>query len=68
MALEIRVFHRYGKGIRETGSSRNTVRRYLRDEAAERRARPTKLKPFKNYVVERLGAAEPERIPASVLL
>jgi transposase len=75
-ALEIRVLYRHGKGIREiareTGSSRNTVRRYLRDESAERYKprlrRPTKLDPFKNYVVERLGAAAPERIPASVLL
>ena len=35
-AMEIRVLHRHGKGIREiareTGASRNTVRRYLRDE------------------------------------
>ena len=75
-ALEIRVLHRHGKGIREiareTGSSRNTVRRYLRDESAARyKARPrqaTKLDPFKAYVVERLTAAAPERIPASVLL
>ncbi len=39
-AFEIRVLHRHGKGIREiaraTGLSRNTVRRYLRDEAAAR--------------------------------
>jgi predicted transcriptional regulator len=38
VALEIGVLHRHGKGIREiareTGSSRNTVRRYLRDESA----------------------------------
>src|ERR1700741_3638504 len=75
-ALEIRVLHRHGKGIREIaremGSSRNTVRRYLRDESAARykprRPRATKLDPFKNYVVERLIAAAPERIPASVLL
>src|SRR5215470_8482927 len=75
-ALEIRVLHRHGKGIREiaraVGSSRNTVRRYLRDESAARyKPRPpraTKLDPFKNYVVERLTAAAPERIPASVLL
>lgn len=37
-ALEIRVLHRHGKGIREivrdTGIARNTVRRYLRDEEA----------------------------------
>jgi transposase len=75
-ALEIRVLHRHGKSIREIaremGVSRNTVRRYLRDaEAARYKARPprpTKLDPFKGYVVERLRAAAPERIPASVLL
>src|SRR5438128_12626950 len=75
-ALEIRVLHRHGKGIREiareTGSSRNRVRRYLRDESAARyNARPrqaTKLDPFKAYVVERLTAAAPERIPPSLLL
>jgi transposase len=75
-ALEIRVLHRHGKGIREiareTGSSRNTVRRYLRDESAARyKPRPrraTKLDPFKEYVIERLTSAAPERIPASVLL
>ena len=61
-ALEIRVLHRHGKSIREiareTGVSRNTVRRYLRDEEAARYKprppRPTKLDPFKAYVVERL--------------
>jgi transposase len=50
-ALEMRVLHRHGKSIREIaremGVSRNTVRRYLRDAAAERykprSARPTKL-------------------------
>jgi transposase len=76
VALEIRVLHRHGKGIREiareTGSSRNTVGRYLRDESAERyKPRPrraTKLAPFKDYIVERLTSAAPERIPASVLL
>ena len=75
-ALEIRVLHRHGKSIREiareTGVARNTVRRYLRDEAAARyKPRPprsTKLDPFKAYVTERLGSAAPEWIPASVLL
>ena len=74
-ALEIRVLHRHGKSIREiareTGVSRNTVRRYLRDEEAARyKPRPsrlTKLDPFKAYVTER-GSAAPEWIPASVLL
>ena len=73
-ALEVRVLHRHGKGIREiareVGSSRNTVRRYLRDESAARyKPRPpraTKLDLFKDYVVERLTSAAPERIPASV--
>jgi len=75
-ALEIRVLHRHGKGVREiareTGLSRNTVRRYLRDDEATRyKARParaTKLDPFKLYVIERRGAAAPETIPAKVLL
>src|SRR5215813_5656065 len=63
-ALEIRVLHRHGKGIREiareVGVSRNTVRRYLRDESAPRhKARPArvaKLDPFKRYVIDRLRA------------
>ena len=75
-ALEIRVLHRHGKSIREIareiGVSRNTVRRYLRDEAVARYkprlSRRRKLDPFKAYIVDRLGAAAPERIPASVLL
>src|SRR5579872_2886107 len=75
-ALEMRVLHRHGKSIREIaremGVSRNTVRRYLRDEEAERYKprplRPTKLDPFKDYIAERLAAAAPERIPGSVLL
>ena len=75
-ALEIRVLHRHGKSIREIareiGVSRNTVRRYLRDEEAARyKPRPPrrrKLDPFKAYIVERVGAAAPEQIPASVLL
>src|SRR5215210_191280 len=75
-ALEIWVLHRHGKSIREiaraTGVSRNTVRRYLRDEGAVRyKPRPrrrTKLDPFRSYVARRIAAAAPERIPASVLL
>src|SRR5215472_8490551 len=74
--LEIRVLHRHGKSIREIaremGVSRNTVRRYLRDDEAERYRprplRPTKLDPFEGYVIERLRVAAPQRIAASVLL
>ena len=44
-ALEIRILHRHGKGIREiareTGTSRNTVQRYPRDEPR----RPVRGKP-----------------------
>jgi transposase len=75
-AMEIRVLHRHGKSIheiaREMGLSRNTVRRYLRDEEAARYKarlpRPTKLEPFKEYITERLRAAAPEWIPGFVLL
>jgi transposase len=75
-ALEIRVLHRHGKGVREiareTGLSRNTVRRYLRDQTASRyKSRPpraSKLDPFKAYVSERLASAAPASIPATVLL
>jgi transposase len=74
--MEILVLHRQGKGLREiareTGLSRNTVRRYLRSSEAPRYKprprRPAKLDAFKSYVEERLKAAAPERIPATVLL
>src|SRR3954466_12542886 len=75
MALEIRVLHRHGNGVREIarelGVSRNTVRPYLRDEEAVRYKAPqrvAKLDPFKGYVARRLASAAPDRIPASVLL
>ena len=74
--MELLVLKKHGDGIRElartTGRSRNTVRRYLRggDAAATRKAAPKraeKLGPFKAYVIERLKAAAPDRIPATVL-
>lgn len=75
-AVEIRVLARRGIGIREMarqlGCSRNTVRRYLKDEEAGRYSarppRPSKLEPFKPYVLERIEAARPHWIPAAVLL
>ena len=75
-AVEMRVMARRGVGIRELarelGCSRNTVRRYLKDPTATRYGprppRPTKLDPFKAYVLERVAAAAPEWIPAVVLL
>lgn len=74
--VEIIVLHRQGKGIREiarlTGQSRNSVRRVLRGEAKDRygprQKRETKLEPFKGYLLGRVEAAIPDRIPATVLL
>ena len=57
---------------RRTGSSRNTVRRYLRDaEAARygpRALRVCKLDAYVDYLAERLAQARPDWIPATVLL
>src|SRR6185436_20642239 len=74
-AVEIRVLSRRGLGIRaiakELGCSRTTVKRYLRDQAASRygprQPRPTKLDPYKAYLLERIAAARPRWIPAVVL-
>ncbi|SAK49016.1 integrase catalytic subunit [Caballeronia pedi] len=74
--MEIKVLAKRGTAVREiarqTGLSRNTVRRYLRDEQARRykprEPRATKLDPFKDYLLERVAAARPHWIPATVLL
>jgi len=74
--MELAVLRKHGASIRElarvTGHSRNTVRRYLRGgEIAERRKaaakRSEKLDSFKDYIVARMSAASPARIPAAVL-
>lgn len=75
-AVEIRVLAKRGMPLREisrlTGLSRNTVRRYLRQPDAERykprTPRPTKLDAFHQYLQKRVKAAEPDWIPATVLL
>jgi transposase len=75
-AVEIRVMARRGESIRaiakEFGCSRNTVRRYLREPAAQRygpRApREGKLDGFEPYLLERIAHARPRWIPATVLL
>lgn len=67
---------RRGVGVREIarelGCSRNTVRRYLRDDDARRygprAARTTKLEPFHAYLSGRVEHARPRWIPAPVLL
>lgn len=76
MVVEIRVLARQGKTIRqivrETGLSRNTVRKYVRTEAlpvyGPRAPRPTKLDPYRVYLKERIRAAAPDWIPATVLI
>jgi transposase len=75
-AVEIRILARQGESIRQisrrTGLSRNTVRRYLRDGAAQRygpRApRPCKLDPYLEHLQARIAQARPDWIPATVLL
>lgn len=76
LLVEIHVLHRQGNGIRAIAKklnlSRNTVRRYLRDMTktpaySAREARPSKLEPFKPYLRERIEAAKPHWIPATVL-
>jgi transposase len=76
-SVEIKVLARQGHGIkaiaRELGVSRNTVRKYLRSESALpryrlRAPRPCKLDPFKAYLQQRIEAARPHWIPATVLL
>lgn len=75
-AVEIKVLERQGRSIRqimkETGLSRNTVRKYLRQPGdlryGPRVARPCKLDPFKPYLLERIEQARPDWIPATVLL
>src|SRR5215469_13943234 len=74
-AVEIRVLRRQGKSIRKIARmlnlSRNTVRRYLRGEGLpqyQREPGPSKLDRYKQYLAERVKAAAPEWIPATVLL
>lgn len=74
--VEIHVLHRQGLSIRriakELNVSRNTVRCYEKDihrvpTNAPRPSIPSELDPFKLYLKERIDAATPSRIPASVI-
>jgi len=74
--VDIHVLHRQGCSIRsiakQLGISRNTVRRYLREMAQSRcygprDARASMLDSFKPYLHDRIEAAKPYWIPATVL-
>ena len=73
--LEIKILHKQGKGIRaitrELSKSRNTVRKYLRNEntlSYERKKKKVSiLEPYKQYIEERLKNARPHHIPATVI-
>lgn len=73
--MEMSILRRQGKSVREiaqeTGTSVNTVRKYLAaggpPRYKPRPPKPGKLDPFKDYLVERVEAARPHWIPATVL-
>lgn len=76
LLVDIHVLRRQGQSIRkiakELGLSRNTVRRYLRNIAqtpnyGPRDPRVSILDRFKPYLLERIDAAKPHWIPATVL-
>lgn len=74
--MEIRVLERRGRSIRqimrETGLSRNTVRKYLRGGGratyGPREPRACKLDLYKAYLQERIEQARPDWIPATVVI
>lgn len=73
--MQIRILHKQGKNLRaiacELGCSVNTVRKYLNGEAVPayqgRVCRQAKITPFAAYLQQRVAAAAPDWIPATVL-
>lgn len=73
--MQIKILHKQGKNLRaiacELGCAVNTVRKYLNGEAPpayqERVRRELKVAPFAAYLQQRVAAAAPDWIPATVL-
>lgn len=73
--MQIKILHKQGNSLRaiacELGCSVNTVRKYLNGDAPpayqERLRREPKVAPFASYLKQRLAAAAPDWIPATVL-
>ena len=73
--MEIRILRKQGKSLRaiarEAGVAVNTVRKYLaEDQRPKYKRRPVqagKLAPFEPYLRQRIDAAAPHWIPATVL-
>jgi transposase len=74
--MRIKILHKQGKSLRaiacELGCSVNTVRKYLDAQTAPayqaaRSPRESIVAPFEIYLRERIGAAAPDWIPATVL-
>jgi transposase len=73
--MQIKILHKQGKSVRaiacELGCSINTVRKYLQANSQpgykERTKRASILAPFESYLRERIAAAAPDWITATVL-
>lgn len=73
--MQIKILHKQGKSLRaiacEVGCSVNTVRKYLNGQIqpayAKRTPRASMLEPYVEYLRERVAAAAPDWIPATVL-
>jgi len=74
--MKVKILYSQGWSIRriakELGVSRNTVKKYIKNDITEpqyspRPTKPTKLEPYYAYLKERLTAAHPDcNLPANL--